>query len=229
MNRHFFLSIILLSLLLFSCSNLSEPKDSSSRYAKIYGYVFDYIINTPVPETNIIIAQNGFQTKSDSAGFFQIDSLDPGYYTLFAIRAHYYSDSLNIYLKSSEVFQTNLTISYIGLYAITDSIVYSIANNHCDVKVKIVNNASYHHYLWWWCDIMFGSYRLVDNIWESYSARPCLQIYAPELIEIAPGDSIITQIPISDEGKFYTKFPYRLSAQDLDRELYSNVFEVTKK
>ena len=216
-------------MLFFSCSNISEPKNAADKYAMIYGSVADKITNAPVPETNIVIVQNGAHTITDTTGFFQIDSLDPGYYTLFAIRDNYFSDSLEISLKESEAFHTNLTISYIGLYAITDSMIYSITDKHCEVNVKIINNAGYSNYLWWLCDIMFASYRLEDNIWMSYSARPCLQIYAPQLIEIATGDSIITTLPISDEGKFYIKFPYRLSTQDLDRDLYSNMFDVITK
>ncbi len=223
------LLLIFISITLFSCIDLSGPEDPSHAPGNIYGYVYDKISDEPVPGTRIIVLQGDDFTLTDSSGYFEIDSISQGYYSIFAIKEDYYVDSLNIQIKTNEEIPTNFSISFKGLYAITDSSRYHIENQQNIIKVRIINNAEYTHYLWWWCDIMFESYKYKGTAWEIFSARACLLNVAPQLIEIAAKDSTIAQMPISEGGKFYIKIPYRISEDDIDRLVYTNIFEVIKK
>jgi hypothetical protein len=73
---------------------------------------------------------------------------------------------------------------------------------------------------------MFEAQKFNGTDWESFSVRVCIHIYAPELIELAAKDSTIIQLPISETGKYYITIPYRITEDDQDRLLYSNIFEV---
>ena len=212
-----------------SCSEVSGPGASSHDFGKIYGFVSDKITKKAIPDVRIIISQSGAFAKTDSSGYFEIDSLDNGYYSLYAIRENYYRDSVNVHLTSNEEISTNLLISFKGLYAITDSTQYHLIYPQNNITVRIFNNAEFTHYLWWWCDIMYVAFRFNDANWENFEpGPPCIHMYAQDLIQIAAKDSIFTSISVNTAGTFYISFPYQITENDLDRYFYSNIFEVKK-
>ena len=229
MKFNIIFTVSIFILILCSCSDVSGPGGSSKDSGRIYGFVLDKITKQAIPDARIVISQSGMFTSTDSSGYFEIDSLKGGYYSLYAIRENYYRDSVNIYLRSNEEFSTNLIISFKGLYAITDSTQYHLIYPQNNITVRIINNAEFTHYLWWWCGIMYGSFRYNGTNWESFDVGPpCIHLYAQDLIQLAAKDSIFTSMSVNGEGTFYIHFHYRIAENDVDRNLYTNIFEVLR-
>lgn len=81
----------------------------------VRGFVFDEETGNPIPYTNVIIPEINKGNATEASGFFIINNVKPGEYTLFTTYVGYDTAEITIKVKAGEITQQNIYLSSKGI------------------------------------------------------------------------------------------------------------------